>query len=467
MHGSAIQLPTGITPFGNCIHFLYKHQIIPIQPTSPIVKQPINKINSINTSQNKTPPQIVNNYNEIINKYSSCPTTLVNFVMQPNRTFHDPFSDFFVESSVERQIDNMIKSDNFELEEYSNYDKIKIKEVEDSIVYEDNSYYVELSWDEEKIRSVPSNHQAALKILDKIIPELSSKNKLKDYSDVFKQQEREGIIEQIQVSPENLKNYKWIPHRPIYREENQVTTKTRAVFNCSLKTGNGYSLNEAAYPGVNLLADMIELMLLFRTDDFVFLADIRKAFLMIKLKLLRDKNRFCFFWKEGDKLICYRYKTLIFGFIASPFILNYVIKHHVSKYVNDECTQMLKNCFYVDNLNKTSNNKEKLIHLYKEAVRRMSEGNFDLRSCNTNCNELKELMIKDKKYVEHGCDLEKVLGYKYNTKQDTIQISNSKINCNVNTKRGVLAQISKVFDPLSLSPCVIKWQIINETFFGK
>ena len=80
----------------------------------------------------------------------------------------------------------------------------------------------------------------------------------------------------------------------------------------------------------------------------------------------------------------------------------------------------------------------------------MSEGNFDLRSCNTNCNELKELMIKDKKYVEHGCDLEKVLGYKYNTKQDTIQISNSKINCNVNTKRGVLAKISKVFDPLSL-----------------
>merc|ERR1712030_155126 len=170
---------------------------------------------------------------------------------------------------------------------------------------------------------------------------------------------------------------------------------------------------------------------------------------------------------EGEKLICYRYNTLIFGFIASPFILNYVIKHHVKKYVNDECTQMLKNCFYVDNLNKTSNSKEKLVHLYKEAVRRMSEGNFDLRSCNTNCNELKKLMIKDKKYVEHGCDLEKVLGYKYNTKQDTIQISNSKINCNVNTKRGVLAQISKVFDPLSLClPVSLNGKLLMR-LFGK
>ena len=96
----------------------------------------------------------------------------------------------------------------------------------------------------------------------------------------------------------------------------------------------------------------------------------------------------------------------------------------------------------------------------------MSEGNFDLRSCNTNCNELKEIMIKDKKYVEHGCDLEKVLGYKYNTKNDTIQISNSNINFNVNTKRGVLAQISKVFDPLSLClPVTLNGKLLMRLFW--
>ena len=86
-----MQLPTGITPFGNCIHFLYNHQIIPVQPTSLTIKQPTNKITkSTNTSLNKT-PQIVNNYNEIINKYASCPSTFVNFVMEPKRSFNDPF----------------------------------------------------------------------------------------------------------------------------------------------------------------------------------------------------------------------------------------------------------------------------------------------------------------------------------------------------------------------------------------
>ena len=75
-------------------------------------------------------------------------------------------------------------------------------------------------------------------------------------------------------------------------------------------------------------------------------------------------------------------------------------------------------------------------------------------------------MIKDKKYVEHGCDLEKVLGYKYNTKNDTIQISNSNINFNVNTKRGVLAQISKVFDPLSLClPVTLNGKLLMRLFW--
>ena len=31
MHGSAIQIPTGIIPFGNKVHFLYNHQVIPIK----------------------------------------------------------------------------------------------------------------------------------------------------------------------------------------------------------------------------------------------------------------------------------------------------------------------------------------------------------------------------------------------------------------------------------------------------
>ena len=50
---------------------------------------------------------------------------------------------------------------------------------------------------------------------------------------------------------------------------------------------------------------------------------------MIKLASEYDKNRFCFFLEERKQAVCYWYKTIVFRYTVSPFILNYVVKHHV------------------------------------------------------------------------------------------------------------------------------------------
>ena len=87
---------------------------------------------------------------------------------------------------------------------------------------------------------------------------------------------------------------------------------------------------------------------------------------MIKLISESDQNRFCLFAREGDKLIAFKYTTLIFRYNESPFILNYVLKHHANAFPPDPCTEMLKNNFYVDILTKTSNDAVELENLYKE-----------------------------------------------------------------------------------------------------
>ena len=70
-------------------------------------------------------------------------------------------------------------------------------------------------------------------------------------------------------------------------------------------------------------------------------------------------------------------------------------------------------------------------------------------------------MIKDQKFVEHGCQLEKVLGYKYSTLEDTLQISGSPIDPSVSTKRRILVQTAGVFDPLSLClPVTIRGKML-------
>ena len=128
----------------------------------------------------------------------------------------------------------------------------------------------------------------------------------------------EGIIEKIEVDPKDFKNYIWIPHRPVIKVEPNITTKIRPVFNCSLKTGDKPSLNEAAFAGINLMGDIIQLSLYFRSNDIIMLSDIKQAFLQIRLNKEEDKNRSCLFMKEGERLVDYRYKPLYLGLMRVP-----------------------------------------------------------------------------------------------------------------------------------------------------
>ena len=137
----------------------------------------------------------------------------------------------------------------------------------------------------------------------------------------------EGIVETFNCSPKDYHKYIWIPHRAVFKDGQQTTTKMRQVFNCSFKASKSCpSLNQASYAGVNLMGDMLELLLHFRTNNYVYLSDIKQAFLQIKLKDEEDKNRFCYFMREGNQIVCYRFTTILLGFNTSPFILKFYHK---------------------------------------------------------------------------------------------------------------------------------------------
>ena len=53
-------------------------------------------------------------------------------------------------------------------------------------------------------------------------------------------------------------------------------------------------------------------------------------------------------------------------------------------------------------------------------------------------------------FLSHGNNYEKVLGLKYSLENDSIQLADSSLDPSVDTKRGILSQISKVFDSLGL-----------------
>ena len=100
------------------------------------------------------------------------------------------------------------------------------------------------------------------------------------------------------------------------------------------------------------------------------LSDIKEAFLQIKSAIETDNNRFCFFMHDEGRLVTYRYKTIIFGFNVSPFILNYVLKYHAEKY-DDEFSKILKENMYVGNMLVTNNNLNFLKYFCTETQHRL------------------------------------------------------------------------------------------------
>ena len=146
---------------------------------------------------------------------------------------------------------------------------------------------------------------------------------------------------------------------------------------------------------------------------------------------------------DGDRLVTYRYKTIIFGFNASLFILNYVLKYHAEKYADDEFSKILKENLYADNRLVTSNNLNFLKEVYTETQNRLEEGGFTLRSWNSNSKELQFIVTSQGNIASHGNSFEKVLGMKYMSEFDFLQVSEFQLDASANTEHAVLSQISK------------------------
>ena len=157
----------------------------------------------------------------------------------------------------------------------------------------------------------------------------------------------------------------------------------------------------------------------------------------------------------------YRYTTLVFGYIASPFILNFIVKFHADQFPQDDVTFILKNQMYVDNLIYTSDSSHNLISMFRVAYDRMQLGGFELRSWASNCAAAQSEFIKNGCATKHGCDFEKFLGYSYFPLFDCVRLVQFDESCDNLTKRKMLSNIAKLFDPLGLVlPVTVKGKVL-------
>ncbi|XP_070546926.1 uncharacterized protein [Ptychodera flava] len=172
-----------------------------------------------------------------------------------------------------------------------------------------------------------------------------------------------------EVDDDDKANGHYLPHRSVKKDS--TTTPIRVVYDCSCRQSDSPSLNDCLQTGPPLLNDLSSILLRFRVHDIALSSDIEKAFLNVRLDE-NDRKFTKFLWLSDPSdpespFKVYRFKTVLFGAVCSPFILNAVVKTHLESNNNTPIAADLKDNIYVDNVISGVNNTTEATKYYTDA----------------------------------------------------------------------------------------------------
>lgn len=342
-------------------------------------------------------------------------------------------------------------------------EKFVLEDYSKTVEYHDDQYWVRLPW---KVNSpfLPTNYNLALGRLNSNLKRLRSTGNIAQYDAVIRDQLQRGFIEKVE-DPSVSDRTHYLPHLAVIKDSK--TTPVRVVFDCSAKMNpRSNSLNDCIYTGPSLTEKLGDILLKFRTNKYAYVADISKAFLRIGLQEVdRDYTRFL--WPgdpqdENSPLDTYRFKSVLFGASSSPFLLQMTLEHHLEQQKeNKEEVNSIKNSLYMDNIQGTTNDESSLLKIYDVANKVMGSANMPLQEWATNSPLLNAKLLP----VYSGTL--KVLGLQWDTKLDTICVKDVEWG-KVNSKRSLLSNVSKIYDPLGLiNPLTVSLKLLVQEVWTK
>ena len=148
-------------------------------------------------------------------------------------------------------------------------------------------------------------------------------------------------------------------------------------------------------------------------------------------------------YDNQNKLDCYHFKSVLFGWTTSPFLLQDTLDFHL-KSSNSPLKNIIKEGFYVDNFQGCINCEQKLLQIYSETNKEMKLANMSLRMWVSNNSILNNKIESDFK-GSNLSDVTNILGLNWLVDIDSLsfKINLNKIKYVTNiTKRELLGLIS-------------------------
>ncbi|XP_049294164.1 uncharacterized protein LOC125769473 [Anopheles funestus] len=279
-----------------------------------------------------------------------------------------------------------------------------------------------------------------------------------------------GHMSLIQAPADDESAY-YLPHHPVFKASS-TTTKTGVVFDGSAKTSSGYSLNEALCVGPAVQDDLLDIILRFRTYKVAVVGDIAKMYRQILLHPDdRKYARICFRFDAHSPIQYYELNTVTYGLSPSSFLATRTLQ----QLANDEGTtypvaaSALKSNFYVDDFIGGADSIESARRLRVELNELLSRGGFELRKWTSNRLEVLTGLTADQIGTQSALqfipdETVKTLGVSWEPEHDVLSFESAIDTDTASpTKRSILSNIARMFDPLGLiSPIVVRAKIMMQ-----
>ena len=293
----------------------------------------------------------------------------------------------------------------------------------------------------------------ALKRLFSLERKLNANENLKlEYNRVIEDYIRLNYMSLINDSEINEGYY--MPHHAVVKESSN-TTKVRIVFDASAKSNNGISLNDVLMIGPQIQSNLFIHLVRFRTYNYVLTADIEKMYCQV---LLHEKDRRYqkILWRVNGKIETFQLNTLTFGVSSSPFLAIRVMQKLAEdeSYTFPRASEIIKTHFYVDDLLTGAETIEEAIIIRDEIIKVLSKGGFNIRQWASNEQQILNDLPTGSLHANFAPNMNhslKTLGITWNAHDDKLYYTAHPINiADRVTKRNILSEIAKIFDPLGL-----------------
>ncbi|XP_029171118.1 uncharacterized protein LOC114940560 [Nylanderia fulva] len=261
----------------------------------------------------------------------------------------------------------------------------------------------------------------------------------------------------------------FLPHHGVLRSSS-TTSKIRVVFNGSARTGGGSSLNNWLLTGRNLLPSLADTLTRWRRHRYVFVADIKMMYRQIQLHR-NDRDLQRILWTEGDEVKEFQLNTVTYGLASAPYlairVLHQLAIDEVGRFPLG--ADVLRQDVYMDDVLTGAATLDAADDLLNQVAALCTAGGFPLRKWAANDDRLLvKIPLAHRLDVMTGARLpsesHSVLGLRWNPREDVLSLSVRPTSTALPTKRSVLSQTARLFDPLGwLAPIIVRAKLLVQS----